>query len=188
MLIDWEGGKKRADKIRIADVPRTRDGLLVAVESVEDSGRVETVHNWEIADHHTYCVSATEEGASVWAHNQDGCVHRVGGGDEKNLGLKSREAKLDPPGISVLIGGTPADTAAAFRRVFGPKSSLGKAAKTVGTAEIEKIRAAGFDVVAVPTQNFSNHGRIIHPTEGAAGFTPENLQKLSQVFTNTTGL
>jgi hypothetical protein len=71
------------------------------------------------------------------ADNIDGCVPRVGGGDEKNLGLKPHEAKLDPPGISVLIGGTPAETAAAFRRVFGPKSSLGRAANTVGTAEIE---------------------------------------------------
>lgn len=118
----------------------------------------------------------------------DGCVHRVGGGDAKNLTLKPAEANLDPPGISVLIGGTPADTAAAFRRVFGPKSGLGKAASTVGTAEIEQLRAGGFDVIPVPTGNFPNHGRIIHPTEGAAGFTPENLQKLSQVFTNTTGL
>jgi hypothetical protein len=122
------------------------------------------------------------------ADNMDGCVHRVGGGDEQNLSLKPHEAKLDPPGISVLIGGTLAETAAAFRRVFGPKSSLGRAASTVGTAEIERIRAAGFDVVPAPTSNFPNHGRIIHPTDGAAGFTPENLEPLSQVFTNTTGL
>jgi hypothetical protein len=122
------------------------------------------------------------------AGNRDGCVHRVGGGDEKNLGLKPHEAKLDPPGISVLIGGTPAETAAAFRRVFGPKSSLGRAASTVGTAEVERIRSVGFDIVPVPTSNFPNHGRIVHPTYGAAGFTPENLERLSQVFTNSTGL
>jgi hypothetical protein len=115
-------------------------------------------------------------------------VHRVGGGDEQNLALKPQEARLDPPGISVLIGGAPADTAAAFRRVFGPKSPLGIKARTVGTAEVEKIRASGFDVVPVPTNNFPNHGRIVHPTDGAAGFTPENLKKLSQVFTDTTGL
>ena len=126
-------------------------------------------------------------GFSVWARNAD-CVHWVGGGDAKNLALKPHEAKLDPPGISVLIGGTPAQTAAAFRRVFGPKSTLGKAASTVGTAEIEQIRAAALDVVAVPTKNFPNHDRIIHPTQGAAGFTPENVEKLSQAFTNTTGL
>jgi hypothetical protein len=155
---------------------------------VRDTGKYETVYNLCVADFHTYLVGSEDWGLSVWAHNSGGCVHRVGGGDEKNLGLKPHEAKLDPPGISVLIGGTPADTAAAFRRVFGPKSSLGKAVRTVGTAEIEQIRAAGFDVVPVPTSNFPNHGRIIHPTEGAAGFKPENLQRLSQVFTNTTGL
>jgi hypothetical protein len=116
------------------------------------------------------------------------CVHRVGGGNEQNLGLKPQEANLDPPGISVLIGGTPADTAAAFRRVFGPKSALREAARTVGTAEVDKIRASGFDVVPVPTNNFPNHGRIVHPTDGAAGFTPDNVKKLSQVFADTTGL
>ncbi len=121
------------------------------------------------------------------AYNNDGAVHRVGGGDEKNLGLKPHEAKLDPPGISVLIGGTPAE-AAAFRRVFGPKSSLGKAASTVGAAELGQIRAVGFDVAAAPTSNFPNHGRIVHSTQGAVGFIPENLQGLSQVFTTTTGL
>lgn len=121
-------------------------------------------------------------------HINDGHAHRVGGGDEKNLALKPHEEKLDPPGISILIGDTPAEAAASFRRVFGPKSRMGRAASTVGTAEIEQIRAAGFDVVPVPTNNFPNHGRIIHPTEGAAGFTPANLQRLSQVFTNTKGL
>ena len=121
------------------------------------------------------------------APNSDDCVHRVGGGDEKNLSLKPHEAKLDPPGISVLIGGTPADTAAAFRRVFGPKSRLAKAASTIGTAEIEQIRAAGFDVVTVPTSNFPNHGRIIHPTEGAAGFTAENVQSCLRFFPTRRG-
>jgi hypothetical protein len=124
----------------------------------------------------------------VSSRNMDVCVHRVGGGDEINLALKPHEVNLDPPGISVLIGGAPADAAAAFRRVFGPKSILGKAASTMGTAAIDQIRASGFDVVCIPTNSFPNHGRIIHPTDGAAGFTPENLRRLSQVFTNSTGL
>lgn len=166
---------------------RTEDDW-VPVKSVEETGRYETVYNLRVADYHTYFVGSEDWGFSVWVHNSDGCVHRVGGSDEKHLALKPHEAKLDPPGISVLIGGTPAETAAAFRRVFGPKSSLGKAARTVGTAEIEQIQTAGFEVVPVPASNFPNHGRIVHPSEGAAGFTPENLQKLSQVFTNTTGL
>jgi hypothetical protein len=177
-----------AGMLEVGDRLQTRNDSLVSVEAVEDSGQVETVYNWRVKDYHTYFVGSEELGFGVWAHNNDGCVHRVGGGDASNLALKPHEAKLDPPGISVLIGGTPAETAADFRRVFGPKSSLGKAARTVGTADIEKIQAAGFDVIPVPTNNFPNHGRIIHPTEGAAGFTPENLQILSQAFTNTTGL
>jgi hypothetical protein len=177
-----------AGELRVGDRLLGRDGEWTAVEDLLDTGASERVYNLRVQDYQTYFVGSEEWGFSVWAHNSDGCVHRVGGGDEKNLGLKPHEAKLDPPGISVLIGGTPADTAAAFRRVFGPKSSLGKAARNVGTAESEQIRAAGFDVVPVPTSNFPNHGRIIHPTEGAAGFTPENLQRLSQVFSNTTGL
>jgi len=41
---------------------------------------VETVYNWRVAEHHTYFVSATEEGASIWAHNagaQDYSRHQV---------------------------------------------------------------------------------------------------------------
>jgi hypothetical protein len=110
--------------------------------------------------------------------------HRIGGGDPSNLKLRPAEEKLNPPGFSVLIGGTPDQAAADFRRVFGPKSSLAKKAEVIGTADIAKIREAGFDVIADPSKNFPNHGRLIHPTEGAAGFNDENLERLSKVFTN----
>jgi hypothetical protein len=46
----------------------------------------------------------------------------------------------------------------------------------------------GFDVIPLPTNNFPNHGRLIHPTQGAAGFTRANLEQLSRVFTDTKGL
>lgn len=55
------------------DLLLTRHGLAVAVEGVADSGQVETVYNWRIADYHTYFVSATEARVSIWAHNLDGC-------------------------------------------------------------------------------------------------------------------
>jgi hypothetical protein len=113
--------------------------------------------------------------------------HRIGGGDATNLALKPQEAKLNPPGISILIGGTAQQAAADWRAVFRRPATSAKA-QTVGTAQIESIRALGFDVAPFPTPNFPNHGRLIHPTEGAAGFTPENLQRLSQIFTDTTGL
>ncbi len=52
--------------LEVGDLFLTDDGLLVTVEGVEDTGRVETVYNFLVEDFHTYFVSATEEGASVW--------------------------------------------------------------------------------------------------------------------------
>jgi hypothetical protein len=117
----------------------------------------------------------------------DEVAHRIGGGDASNLTLKPAEEKLDPPGISVLLGGTPEQAAADMRRVFGPRSTLGRLARVVGTAEIKAIREMGFDVIAAKTDNFPNHGRLIHLC-GIAGFTPENLAKLATVFANKGGL
>lgn len=114
--------------------------------------------------------------------------HRIGGGKASNLKLRAAEKKLEPPGISVLLGGTPAQAATDMRRVFGPRSSIGKKAAIVGTADIKQIQNAGFDVIPDKTNNFPNHGRLIHPIEGAAGFTDTNLKALSDVFTDTTGL
>ncbi len=55
--------------LRIGDVLLTRDGRLVPVEGVADNGVVETVYNFRVAEYHTYFVSATVDGVSVWAHN-----------------------------------------------------------------------------------------------------------------------
>lgn len=117
----------------------------------------------------------------------DEVAHRIGGGDASNLTLKPVEEQLDPPGISVLIGGTPEQAAADMRRVFGPRSTLGRLARVVGTAEITLIRALGFDVLAAPSSNFPNHGLLIH-LSGSAGFTPENLAQLATVFANKGGM
>ena len=114
--------------------------------------------------------------------------HRIGGVSTENLRIRLFEEELTPPGISVLIGGSPEQAASDMRRVFGPRSSMGKRAKVVGTAEIVEIRAAGFDVIEDPSRHFPNHGRLIHPAEGAAGFTDENLSRLAKVFTITIGL
>ena len=59
---------------------RTRDGALVTVEGIEACGVVETVYNWRVSDYHTYYVSATVEGVSLWAHNAGG---RYGGKSPK---------------------------------------------------------------------------------------------------------
>ena len=80
--------------------------------------------------------------------------HRIGGGDVNNLKLKPAEERLQPTGISVLIGGTPEQAAADFRRVFGRHSSLGKKAAVVGSADLDKIREAGFDVIEIRLPTF----------------------------------
>ncbi len=86
------------------------------------------------------------------------------------------------------MGGTAKQAAADFRRVFGPRSIPGKKAAVVGTAALDKIRGAGFDVIEDPTSNFPNHGRLVHPANGAAGFSDENLERLSQAFADQRGL
>ncbi len=67
----WVVGKGwlNAGSLQIGDMLTTRDGSLVRVEGIADSGDVTTVYNWRIADHHTYFVSASADAASIWAHN-----------------------------------------------------------------------------------------------------------------------
>ena len=113
-------------------------------------------------------------------------IHRIGGGSVENLRLKPAEAALAVPGISVTKNPTPGDAAAQMRAAFPRATALHEAAKTVGTTSEASIRTTGFDIIANPTNRLSNHHRIIHP-DGAAGFTDENLAKLAEVFTNTTG-
>jgi hypothetical protein len=112
-------------------------------------------------------------------------VHRVGGGSASNLALKPAEARLEPPGISTLAGGTPAQAAEAMRRRFPRMAPRGKT--VVGSTTAGKIREAGFDVIMNPTTNFPNHARLAHPG-GAAGFSGENLERLAQGFQDHTGL
>lgn len=136
----------------------------------------------------TKAATAAEEAAApvVAAAGKPGQIHRIGGGTVENLRLKPAEAALNPPGISVLKTPTPGEAAAQMRAAFPKAAGLHEAAKTVGTTSDDLIRSAGFDVIANPTKKLPNHHRITHP-EGAAGFTDENLARLAQVFTNTTG-
>jgi hypothetical protein len=103
------------------------------------------------------------------------------------LKLKDAKKKLDPPGISVLKSDSPAEAAQQMRDAFPNAGKLHEASKTVGSSNLEKIKEAGFDVIPDPTKKFPNHQRVIHP-EGVKGFENEdNLKKLSNAFTNTTG-
>ena len=120
----------------------------------------------------------------------DAQIHRIGGADAANLALKPPEMKLTPPGISVLRAGSPEEAAALAKGVAQREgwSRMSTAAETMGTATAADVRAAGFDVIHDPTKAFGDaHSRLIHPA-GEGGFTPENLDALSKVFTNNGGL
>jgi hypothetical protein len=70
----WVEGRRgwvSARELVVGDLLRTKEGRLVAVARVQDTGVWEKVYNWEVEDYHTYFVSATADGASVWAHNAE---------------------------------------------------------------------------------------------------------------------
>ncbi|MBL9168656.1 MAG: RHS repeat-associated core domain-containing protein [Verrucomicrobiales bacterium] len=108
-------------------------------------------------------------------------VHRMGG--KSNMGLTSAEDALNPPGFSVLIGGSPQEAAFQFRTAF-PFPRTIALSKTVGSAKISSVRAAGFDVVAKPG-TLANHGRLYHQSRMATPFQNSAWQRvLSDVFTD----
>jgi hypothetical protein len=113
-------------------------------------------------------------------------VHRVGGGNVANLRLSLLDAQQMPPGISVLLHGTPQEAAAQMRRAFPGSRKWRETAQTVGTTTAAAIREAGFDVVPDPTTRFPNHTRLIHP-QGVAGFTDEHLVTLAATFRDAVG-
>ena len=116
----------------------------------------------------------------------DTVVHRIGGGSVANLRLSLLDAQQTPPGISVLLHGTPQDATAQMRRAFPGSRKWRETAQTVGTTTAAAIREAGFDVVPDPTTRFLNHARLIHP-QGVAGFTDEHLVTLAATFRDTVG-
>ena len=113
-------------------------------------------------------------------------IHRIGGASVENLRLKPKEAKMNPPGISVLNSPTPGEAAAEMRAAYPDATGLHEAAKIVGSSTIEAIRSAGFDAISTPSRRLPNHHRLVHP-EGEAGFADANLARLAEVFTHATG-
>lgn len=116
----------------------------------------------------------------------DDMVHRIGGGGVANLRLSPLDQQEAPPGLSVLLGGTPQAAAGQMRRAFPGSRKWRQTAGTVASATADALRKAGFEVIPDPTSRFPNHGRLIHPA-GAAGFTDANLAVLAKAFTATTG-
>lgn len=58
-----------AGHLEIGEAFLSHDGQHVILEGVRDTGKIETVYNFRIADHHTYFVGGCEWGFSVWVHN-----------------------------------------------------------------------------------------------------------------------
>ena len=71
-----------------------------------------------------------------------------------------------------------------MRAVFKPGSRMWEESHLIGSASLDDIQAAGFDVMPNPTADFPNHFRLIH-RDGISGFSDANLQELSKIFANT---
>ena len=112
-------------------------------------------------------------------------IHRIGGRAVDNLHLSDAEKNLNPPGFSVLKAETPAEAAQQILQAFPNATQLHEKAKIVGSTTEELIRAAGFQLFPCPTRRLPNHCRITHP-DGVAGFSDENLGRLSCIFTDVT--
>jgi hypothetical protein len=113
-------------------------------------------------------------------------MHRLGGSRVDNPRLKPREATLKsaryfPLARSFAWGGRTSDTGG-----VPAAEGLHAAAQVIGSTTADKIRGVGFDVMPNPAKKLPNHYRLIHP-DGVAGFSDENLARLSAVFTETSG-
>ena len=58
-----------AGDLEVGDWLLTATGRWLMVEEVHDTGEVQTVYNFEVADHHTYFVGTPDWPALVWVHN-----------------------------------------------------------------------------------------------------------------------
>lgn len=65
------------------DLLRTLDKRLVAVSSVEETERVETVYNCRVANWHTYFVRSEEATEGVWSHNSRCAIPSPNGSNGK---------------------------------------------------------------------------------------------------------
>ncbi len=114
----------------------------------------------------------------------DSLVHRIGGASVKALTLSARDCSADPPGLSVLLYESALDASRRMLREFGELKKWRRFGRIVCTTTAAEIYASGYGVIEFPTHSLPNHGRIIHG-DGIAGFTEENLRRLSALFTTT---
>jgi len=69
-----------AHELRVGDRLNSHDGQWLAVQAVEESGRITTVYNVRVEEYHSYFVGCGEWGFSVWAHNADYVINPTGDG------------------------------------------------------------------------------------------------------------
>jgi hypothetical protein len=149
--------------LEIGDCLTTRDRRLVPVDGVADSGAVETVYNWRVAEYHTYFVGSEEWGFSVWAHNAE-CVLFHGSRD----GIRGRGLSLEE--------------AAAARRpthVSGPgvyfTDDAARAATQYATPRGEVARVVIPDGLASAMRQTDRYGRIEYVAR-----TPEQIAAVNR--------
>jgi hypothetical protein len=58
-----------AGELAVGDLLATADGRWLSVEKLYNTGSLETVYNFRVADHHTYFVGGMHWGFNVWVHN-----------------------------------------------------------------------------------------------------------------------
>jgi hypothetical protein len=88
-------GKIAAAELEPGDLLPSHTGGWTPVEMTENTGKVETVYNFRVADYHTYFVGSAEWGFSVWVHN----VYSVKGqGEFFEDALYTPDAALMEPG------------------------------------------------------------------------------------------
>ncbi|MBN8628237.1 MAG: hypothetical protein J0M17_22385 [Planctomycetes bacterium] len=65
----FQRGWTPAGELKVGDLLATADGRYLPVEKLHQTGNLETVYNFRVADHHTYFVADQHWGFEVWVHN-----------------------------------------------------------------------------------------------------------------------
>jgi hypothetical protein len=118
----WGKGWTPTAMLNVGDWLRTRSGGWVRVEAVGDTGTVQTVYNFRLADYHTYFVSADEDAPAVWAHNAYEAMRDA----EGNGVLTAEQVQQRVAGMLQAIGHTPEQAAAIAQRYAGTVKANGK--------------------------------------------------------------
>ncbi|MFO0880607.1 MAG: polymorphic toxin-type HINT domain-containing protein, partial [Gemmataceae bacterium] len=139
-------------ELRPGDQLVGQGGALLRVESVTQTGIVETVYNVRVADWHTYFVGGDEWGFSVWAHNA--CLYRAITEADLAEYLDPAATHINPRGIGGKIidqiQGPRKSGVAATKYISASETYAGTARfRTIGVIEFDsdKLIAAGSGIV-----------------------------------------